>query len=207
MNAYEVLAVVGGITGPAASVAEIWSISRDRPHLRFDIGFTTSIAREPRMWLDLYNDGRQPLTVREAGLYGSRFPVEINSKERGPVQATAFYTFKLVTAPDSGHQKRFEGGVPDAVTCGYHVDFPLRAYAIDARGRWIWGKAAPLVRMMLGNGPRPASIDAAQWDKPHTALAAARVAPRWKVWVRPELRRGDDGRPSYDALVMATMAD
>ena len=210
MNAYDVLALIGGITGPAASAAGIWSVVRDRPHLRFDVGFRTSISHEPRMWLDLYNDGRQPLTVREAGLYGSRFPVAIKSQGHGPLRGTAFYTFKLLSTPlliDPGHHKRFEAGVPDSVAFGYHVDFPLRAYAVDARGRWIWGQAAPLVRMMLGDGPRPESIDAAQWDKPQRPLVAARVAPRWKMWVRPELRRGNEGRPSYDELVKATKAD
>jgi hypothetical protein len=207
VNGFDVLAIIGGVTGPVASLAAVLSVTRDRPRLRLDVGFSTSIAHPPRMWIDLYNDGRQPLTIREAGLYGSRFPVGIRSQEHGEVRGTAFYTFKVLSDAlllDAGHYKRVEAGIPDATQSGYHVDHPLRVYAIDARGRWIWGQAAPVVRIMIGHGPRPSFINAAQWDATTTPLEPARVAPRWKLWVRRELRRGDEGRPSYDDLVKIT---
>lgn len=207
MSAYEVLAVIGGITGPAAASAEVWSIWRDRPSLKLDFGVRTFASAPPQVWLGILNDGRQPVTVREAGFYGSQMPIEIDSQDHGKLHGTAAYTYKLVKNPvlfDPGHYEEFEAAPPDAVNVGYHVDFPLRAYVLDARRKRVWSSAAPVTRMAYGHGSCPAGFPAYLWDPTDKPLRPARVAPRWKLWVRRELRRGDLGRPSGDELIRAT---
>lgn len=207
MTAFEVLALIGAITGSSAASAQVWAVWRDRASLKLDFGVTTSAAEPPQVWLGVRNDGRQPVTVREAGFYGSEMPVEIDSQDLGKLHGTATYTFKLLSTPvllDPGHYEEFRSGPPDAVNYGYHVDFPLRAYAVDARGKRAWGGAAPITRMIVGNGDCPPSFPAYQWNETEKPLEPARVAPGWKLWVRRELRRGDPGRPSGDDLIKAT---
>ena len=207
MSAFEIFALIGAITGSAAAIAQISSVWRDRPRIKLDFGVTTSTIEPPSVWLSARNDGRQPMTVREAGFYGSEMPVEIDSQDHGKLHGTAAYTFKLLSTPvllDAGHYQEFRSGPPDAVNFGYHVDFPLRAYAIDARGRRVWGGAAPVTRMIVGSGDCPPNFPAYQWNKTNKPLQPARIAPRWKLWVRRELRRGDPGRPSGDDLTKAT---
>jgi hypothetical protein len=61
------------------------------------------VTQTPLVWLEILNDGRQPITVREAGFYGSHshMPVEIDSQPHGRLHGTASYAFKLVKTPCS----------------------------------------------------------------------------------------------------------
>lgn len=203
MDVFDFLAVLGGITGPLAAAATVYSVYRDRPRLVVNFGYHEAQNVLPQTWLTILNDGRQPITVREAGFYGSEMPVEIQSQEHGKLFATATYQFKMVEKPvflDPGEMHEAVALLPDAPDHGYHVDFPLRAYAIDARGQRVWGGAAPIVRMILGNGPCPSALANHLWDKTAEELRPARVEPRWKLWVKRELRQGVPGRPSADEL-------
>lgn len=83
MSGFEILALIGAITGPPAAIAQIWSVVRDRPRLKIGFGVTTSTTEPPGIWVSVRNDGRQPITVRKAGFYGSEMPVEINSQDHG----------------------------------------------------------------------------------------------------------------------------
>jgi len=207
VSAFEILALIVAVTGSAVT-AQVWSVWRDRASLKLDFGVTTSTSEPPQVWLGVRNDGRQPITVREAGFYGSERPVEIDSQDLGKLRGTAEYTFKLSKGEpvllDPGRYHEFRGPPPDAVGCGYHVDFPLRAYAVDVRGRRVWGNAAPITRIILGGGDCPPNFPAYLWNETKKPLEPARVLPKWELWVRRELRRGDRGRPSADDLIEAT---
>jgi hypothetical protein len=203
MDVFHALAVLGGITGPVAASAEVYAIRRDRPRLLVNFGTTSELGKPPSVWFTVLNDGRQPVTVREAGFYGSEMPIELQTKEFGRGTATATYEFKMVRKPvllDPGQMHEERALVPDSFDFGYHVDFPLRTYAVDARGRKVWGEAAPVVRMVVGGGACPDGFPLHLWEPLHEELKPARVAPWWKLWVRRELRRGDPGRPSADEL-------
>jgi hypothetical protein len=153
------------------------------------------------------NDGRQPVTVREAGFYGSEFPIEVETQAFGHGTGTATYEFKMVREPillDPGRMHKETALIPDSFEYGYHVDYPLRAFAVDARGRRVWGEAAPVVRMVVGGGPCPERFPAHLWEPTREPLRPARVEPRWKLWKRTELRRGDQGRPSGAELEALT---
>lgn len=203
MNVIDALAILGGITGPTAASAEIYAIRRDRPRLVVNFGTTSELGKSPGVWFSVLNDGRQPVTVREAGFYGSEMPIEVQTKEFGKGTGTAEYVFKMVRDPvllDPGQLHEERALIPDSFDFGYHVDYPLRAYAVDARGRKVWGEAAPVVRMVAGGGECPDGFPAHLWQPLNEPLAPARVAPRWKLWIRRELRRGTPGRPSSDEL-------
>jgi hypothetical protein len=194
---------VGGITGPTAAAAEVYAIRRDRPRLVVNFGYREPHKALPQTWLTVLNDGRQPVTVREAGFYGSEMPIEILSKQHGKLFGTATYQFKMIDKPillDPGVVHEATAVVPDAPDNGYHVDFPLRAYAVDARGRRVWGEAAPIVRMIFEDGPCPPELPSHLWNKTHEPLQPARVEPKWKLWKKRELRRGEPGRLSADEL-------
>jgi hypothetical protein len=204
MDAIDALAVIGGVTGPIAAGTEVFAIWRDRPHLVVNFGTTSELGKPPSVWFTVLNDGRQPVTVREAGFYGSEMPVEVQTKEFGKGTATATYEFKMVRKPvllDPGQMHEERALVPDTFDFGYHVDYPLRTFATDARGRKVWGEAAPVVRMVVGGGSCPDGFPEHLWNPLGDTLKPARVASRWKLWVRRELRRGDLGRPSVDELI------
>jgi hypothetical protein len=207
VDEFEALALIGALTGPPAAVAQIVSVVRDRPRVRVSFGTVDELGKPPRVWVSVLNHGRQPVTVREAGFYGSEMPIEVLSQEHGPMTGTGRYELRVISEPillDPGRLHRVESTVPDAVEFGYHVDFPLRVYADDARGQRIWGKAAPVTRMLVGGGPCPQDFPPYLWDPTSEPLEPARVEPRWKLWTRRELRRGKAGRPSSDELIEAT---
>jgi hypothetical protein len=60
------------------------------------------------------------------------------------------------------------------------------------RGRYVWGDAAPVVRMMVGDDPPMGDEDPDDFKAlcypPRPNLLPARVEPRWKLWKRRELR-------------------
>jgi hypothetical protein len=205
VDLFDALAIFGAI-GACAQVVSVW---RDRPRLVVDFGTTDSVDGPPSVWLTVLNDGRQPVTVREAGFYGSEFPIEVETQAFGHGSATATYEFKMIKEPvllDPGRLHKETALVPDSFDYGYHVDYPLRAFAVDARGRRVWGPAAPVVRMVVGEGPCPERFPAHLWEPASEPLQPARVEPRWKLWKRRELRSGAPGRPSGAELQALTGA-
>jgi hypothetical protein len=61
--------------------------------------------------------------------------------------------------------------------------------------------------MMVRDLERPPSVDPCSGGESGEPLQPAQVEPWWKLWVRRELRRGDKGRPSADALGRLTSQD
>jgi hypothetical protein len=53
---------------------------------------------------------------------------------------------------DAGQTRRI-ALLPDIASWGIHADFPMRVYATDIRHRRVWGNAAPVIRMLLGDEP------------------------------------------------------
>jgi hypothetical protein len=101
LNLFDILAAIGAVTGSLAAVAEVLSVLRDRPKLIVDFGTTTSESSPPNCWLTVLNDGRQPVTIREAGFYGTEIPIRIESQEHGtlyPVKP-ATYQFPMIREP------------------------------------------------------------------------------------------------------------
>ena len=144
--------------------------------------------------------------MREAGFYGSEVPIEVLSQQHGPMTGTAVYEWPVIREPvllDPGQYHEAETGVPDAADVGYHIDFPFRAYVKRARGRRVWGRAEPIMRMLVGEGECPEGFPAHLWNQTSEPLKPARVEPRWKIWKR-EQRRGKPGRPSGEELIAAT---
>jgi hypothetical protein len=207
MTVVDALAIIGGVTGPTAAAAQVYAVRRDRPQLTVNFGCDRREHQPPVVWLTVLNHGRQPTTIREAGFYGSNMPMEIESQDRGKLKGTAVYNFKLVREPiflDPGVLHQASSRVPDAPEFGYHVDFPLRAYVIDAMGNRTWGEAAPIVRIAVGHGPCPPNFPPHLWNEPTEPLRPARVEASWKLWLKRELRQGDPGRPSADDLKKLT---
>jgi hypothetical protein len=189
---FDALAVFGAI----GACAEVYSIWRDRPRLVVNFGTTTSTKEPPSVWITVLNDGRQPITVRSAGFYGSEFPIEVETQEFGHGTGTATYEFPMIREPvllDPGRLHNDAALIPDSFGYGYHVDYPLRAYAVDARGRRVWGDAEPVVRMIVGGGPCPERFPS----------APVGADPQAVVFLR-ELRTGDRGRPSATELEALT---
>jgi hypothetical protein len=200
---FDALAVFGAI----GACAEVYSIWRDRPRLVVNFGTTTSTKEPPSVWITVLNDGRQPITVRSAGFYGSEFPIEVETQEFGHGTGTATYEFPMIREPvllDPGRLHNDAALIPDSFGYGYHVDYPLRAYAVDARGRRVWGDAQPVVRMIVGGGPCAERFPAHLWEPTRKPLCSARVEPKWKLWKLRELRTGDRGRPSATELEALT---
>jgi hypothetical protein len=67
------LALVGTVTGVATAAVEIARTVRDRARVQILMTSHSSIT-EPRAWvsIEILNTGRQPLTIREVGIYPGR---------------------------------------------------------------------------------------------------------------------------------------
>jgi hypothetical protein len=193
---FDALAVFGAI----GACAEVYSIWRDRPRLVVNFGTTTSTKEPPSVWITVLNDGRQPITVRSAGFYGSEFPIEVETQEFGHGTGTATYEFPMIREPvllDPGRLHNETALIPNSFGYGYHVDYPLRAYAVDARGRRVWGDAEPVVRMIVGGGPCPERFPAHLWEPTRKPLCSCEsFAPATEDGrPRPNSKRSPECRP------------
>jgi hypothetical protein len=155
---------------------------------------TSSAHGRPTIFIEVTNVGRRATTVRQFGFYGGMREVEvIRAKEAEPwARANVEITFH--DGPvflEAGQSHRVEL-IPNVDTFGIHADYPFRAYAVDLRGRRIWGEAAPVVRMLFGDDPPLTNEDPADFralfEPSRRDLRPAKVEPRWKLWKRRELR-------------------
>jgi hypothetical protein len=190
----DALAVIGAVTGVASSVAVVTQAVRDRSRLRLDIGVMKAAGQPPTGWIDVHNDAPRATTVREVGLYAKPIPFQRGSGERA-LNGTGDATFRATDHPvffEAGEAKRFLIS-PDIDLFRLHADFPLRAYAVDARGRRTWGGAAPMIRLMVGDDPPLQDEDPEDFKVLFRPLADHplpwQVEPSWKIWKRKELRK------------------
>jgi hypothetical protein len=190
------LAIVGAATGLGSLAVQSAIAYRDRARLRLRVDVKTLHGKPPRIIIDLLNDSPRATTVREVGLYALPVRIEVgrNGEQQGrPGVAEVDYPFNerpfFIEASDT----RQFAGIPDIFSEGVHADQPLRAYAVDARNRRVWGSAAPYVRLAFGENPPIEESDDEAIKRGLTRDDKARepwpVEPRWKLWRRRELRR------------------
>lgn len=157
----------------------------DRPRLKVLPELTIGV---PGVWMRavVVNVGRRPTTVTEAGFEvlahgtatladGRTFAFRRWLKLDGPPK---------VLAP--GELARFEYDfVRDGFPTLVHADFPLRVYARDLRGRFVWGPAAPMIRLIVSETglrfPRPPDPLMVE-PLPGAPLKPRPVYARWKIW-------------------------
>jgi hypothetical protein len=188
------LATIGAITGTASAVAQVLSTLRDRPRIKLNFYIKTAVGQRPEATLEVTNAGQRATTVREAGFYAKETEFITYRGSEPHLSGKGAITFGIARSIflEAGESKQFFA-TPDTIDMGLHADLPLRLYAIDIHGRRIWGKAAPITRMLLGEDPPLRDDDPpgvkmllGPSEKP---LFPAQVEPRWKVWKRRELRR------------------
>jgi hypothetical protein len=144
--------------------------------------------------IDVINDSPRATTVREVGLYAHPVAFKVESDDGDGPSGKAHVDFPFNDQPifmEGGSVESF-AGFPDIFTQGFHVDEQLRVYAVDARGKRLWGNAAPHVRLMLGD-----SADGLD-DLPEVARAFRDldqppalwpVESAWKLWKPKDQRR------------------
>jgi hypothetical protein len=187
------VALVGAATGLASAATQIYAATVDRPRLRTDFGMTTRANGAPTIYVEVTNVGRRPTTVRQFGFYGGERQMEVIRDGESQPWATATGEINFQEGPkflEAGQSHRVEM-VPNIDSFGIHADYPLRAFAVDINGRRIWGRAAPVVRMLVGPDPPLSDVDPPEFRalfEPRPDLRPAKVEPRWKLWKRRELR-------------------
>jgi hypothetical protein len=200
VDATLVLAIIGAVTGTASAVAQVFSTVRDRPRLLLRSGHTDAIDEKPTIWLEVTNAGQRATTVREVGFFAKETTAELSREGQvyGRSKALINFPFGHSLFLESGQSKRMELR-PDTLNWNLHADFPLRAYAVDIRGRRVWGEAVPLLRMLVGDDPRVLDVapDELKWafEPSKEPQLPAQVEPRWKLWKRKELRRPEAWKP------------
>jgi hypothetical protein len=153
------------------------------------------------IYLEVVNAGRRATTVRQFGFFAGRREFEIVRQEETEPWAVATGDITFHDGPvflEAGQSRRVDV-VPNIDTFGIHADYPFRAYAIDLKGRRVWGEAAPVVRMLFGPDPPLVASDSpsirALFEPRRPDLRPAKVEPRWKIWKRRELRVPSKWRP------------
>jgi hypothetical protein len=212
MDVFDVLAIVGALTGSIGAATQVYVAWRDREDLRLGFGFTHDEDRLlSSAHLDVLNAGRQPVALLDLGLWGGEFPITIQRPTGEEYGTMAAWKLKVVDQPlvlQQGEHRRIELPgerlVGAVINDGFHMDYPFRPFAATPKG-WVWGEAGPFVRMIFPPlDERPPEIPAALWEPCDPPLRPARVEPRWKLWARRELRAGSRSRPNYRELQMRT---
>lgn len=151
------LAITGAVTGVSTGAVTIRRAYRDRQQLRVQMSVRTVADGPPGIRIDVYNDSSMPATVREVGLIAKPIEFTIESSGENPaIVGEAQGGWTLIDRPillGAYETRTFEGGVPAIDQFGIHADYPLRPYAADGRGRRFWGRATPVVRMVVGPNP------------------------------------------------------
>ena len=180
------LAVIGAITGSLSAAAAVWKAWQDRPRLDVSVDLTSSMDEPVVLAVHVLNDSPRATTVRKVGFYFG--PLELTVERTGHAMSgdLAYDLLKHPVFLEAGEFRTILA-TPDDVGHGCHVDYPLRVYAVDARGRRVWGPAAPIRRMALNAGWKAQAEISEELLSP-ADMEPARVEPVWKFWKRAELR-------------------
>lgn len=180
------LAIWGAALSTILALFESIRFYLDRPRLQVLPQLNVSVAGAV-MRAVVTNRGRRPTTVTEAGF---RVLVEHTATVlRTGQQFGIDRWIKLEGTPkvlDAGEMATFEydfirNGFPPLV----HADFPLRVYTRDLNRRFVWGPAAPIIRLVTNSNltfphpPDPLMVDP---PLPGAPLKPVPAYARWKVW-------------------------
>lgn len=151
------LALVGTITGVATASVEVARTVLDRARVQIHMTSHTSVT-EPNAWVsvEVLNTGRQPLTIREVGIYPGTVRVRHKRQEDG-VERDGRSDVLLILASEpfvleAGTLATFQGHLDEFFNVGLHADRPVRPFAIDLARRWHWGDVEPLMRNLINHG-------------------------------------------------------
>jgi hypothetical protein len=195
------LALLGATTGTMSTATAIYAAGRDRPRVRLDGSARASIDKPPQLTFSVMNVGYRATTLRSVGFYAHKTHMKVYADEEaadaddwkyeteGEVHCVVAESIFL----EPGEAKHFDATVP-VLRMGVWTDEPLRAYAIDIRGRRLWGPAAPVVRILFGPDPPLDKLPdelrtILTTDTPEAFRLPAQVQPQWKLWKGRELRR------------------
>jgi hypothetical protein len=151
------LALVGTITGVATAAVEIARTARDRARVQILMTSHSSIT-QPKAWVsvEVLNTGRQPLTIREVGIYPGTVRVRHKRQEDGVERdGRSDVLLILATEPfvlEAGTLATFQGHLDEFFNVGLHADRLLRPFAVDLARRWHWGDVEPLMRSFINHG-------------------------------------------------------
>jgi hypothetical protein len=182
------IAVIGAVTGTVSAAVAAIGAYRGRQRLRLTaVDCASAEGREPWVFVDVLNDGPRGTTVRKVGLWAKTIAIQAE----GGARTTAVLSYDLKQEPfflEAGETEHFELGAGHDWLLAVPLDQPLRAYAVDARERKVWGRALPVLRIFLQYGWQPPPKWSPQVQSPQERLLPERVEPRWKLWKRRELR-------------------
>jgi hypothetical protein len=154
-----VLALIGTVTGATTAGVEIVRTIRDRARVKLLLTSHSSIE-SPNPWLsiDVINTGRQPLTIREVGLYPGSVRIRHKSQEDGAERDGECEVLLSFTSEpfvlEAGSLATFHGHLDEFFNVGLHADRPARPFAIDLRRHWHWGDSEPVMRSLIEQGYR-----------------------------------------------------
>jgi len=188
------LALVGAVTGTVSATVQGVAAWRDRSRLKL---FLENIENERGQFVQIgvLNDSPRPTTVREVGLWHRKTRMKHLASDGMTVlgEFEGVQNWRFLDRPtffEAGETKQFV--LPVTQIDAPHVDSPLRCFAVDARGRYVWGTAAAVLRYAFGSDI-PVKPDAPEHvmrflaARDETELPD-QVEPRWKVWKKRELR-------------------
>lgn len=154
----------------------------------------------PSATVTVANIGHRPTTLHKVGFHSHTARMQVFDTEEdanaGRVRSETSGDLGCVIADsvflEPGEVREFDA-TSAVLGLGVWADKPLRLYAIDIRGRRVWGDAAPVFRLMFREHPRPDLLpddlrEHLKATPPAEHLLPATVVPRWHVWRRRELR-------------------
>lgn len=185
------IAILGAVTGSLALSLQGATYLRDRPKLAVRYSARASLEAPAEIVIDVANNGRQPITLTEAGLLLDH---EVTMSKPGARGMSGKVRLNL----DAGqHRLPAPGGTTQYVLALahwpnplFHADLPLRPYVVDSGRRTHWAGAAPILRSLLNFGWEPPADTPPMLLKPITeAVEVSPVEPPWKLWKPKGLRK------------------
>lgn len=191
------VAIWGAITGTAALALNAAKELRDRPDLR--VGFSYGVDLDGGWWqVSVTNHGRRAVTVVEAGVVIALDFKMVNTDESGNVNEGKFQP-KVWTSEEvpyllqPGDMRRHRCELAEWPSLFATADMPLRAFAIDSRGKRTVTAPTYALSDLLSAGWHPEDEIPDDYGVGGEPIQPKALAPAWKIW-RPRLdRRGKQG--------------
>jgi hypothetical protein len=183
----EILLLVAAIA--AAIGIAVFQFIIDRPKLKIELNYEVSLGPSS-VFVRVTNLGRRGTTLREAGL-AAGCDLEFENLSIPAPNFKSRPRLRLGGASHSdleaGRTRLFTLILTEWPAPWIHADLPLRAYAMDSRGRLLYGPCAPVMRRLLNRGWKPPVGTSAGVLTPQM-FEMEPVYPAWKVW-KPKSQR------------------